>query len=98
MLAIWACSHLLDDPHIFKAFNPYYAIKLLVEYPSGFLILGGVFLCTTGAEAMYSDLGHCGKWNIRYSWIFVKTCLDTELSRTRRLAARALCMATDYPK
>jgi len=47
----------------------------LGTYPQGFYILGGVFLCTTGAEALYSDLGHCGKWNIRYSWIFVKTCL-----------------------
>ena len=61
--------------HIFKAFNPYYAIKFLITYPKGFYILGAVFLCTTGAEALYSDLGHCGKWNIRYSWIFVKSCL-----------------------
>ena len=37
--------------------------------------MGAVFLCTTGAEALYSDLGHCGKENIRISWIFVKTCL-----------------------
>ncbi|HYK55777.1 MAG TPA: KUP/HAK/KT family potassium transporter, partial [Flavisolibacter sp.] len=50
-------------------------IKLLITFPNGFYILGGVFLCTTGAEALYSDLGHCGKWNIRYSWIFVKSCL-----------------------
>src|SRR5690606_19746760 len=48
---------------------------LLLEYPSGFWILGAVFLCTTGAEALYSDLGHCGKDNIRISWIFVKTAL-----------------------
>lgn len=75
MLAMLGAYHLLDDIHIFKAFNPYYGIKLLIEYPQGFYILGGVFLCTTGAEALYSDLGHCGKWNIRYSWIFVKTCL-----------------------
>ena len=75
MLAILGSSHLLDDLQIFKAFNPYYAIELLSKYPKGFYILGGVFLATTGAEALYSDLGHCGKWNIRYSWIFVKTCL-----------------------
>jgi KUP system potassium uptake protein len=75
MLAIMGGSHLLDDIHIFKAFNPYYAVELLTNYPKGFWILGAVFLCTTGAEALYSDLGHCGKWNIRYSWIFVKTCL-----------------------
>lgn len=75
MLAILGSTHLLDDLHVFKAFNPYHGIKLLINYPNGFLILGGVFLCTTGAEALYSDLGHVGKWNIRYSWIFIKTCL-----------------------
>ena len=75
MLAILGMWHLSDDMHIFKSFNPYYGIKLLLTYPNGFYILGAVFLCTTGAEALYSDLGHCGKWNIRYSWIFVKTCL-----------------------
>ncbi|RYY58607.1 MAG: potassium transporter Kup [Chitinophagaceae bacterium] len=75
MLAALGMFHLADDFQILKSFNPYYGIKLLVHYPQGFYVLGGVFLCTTGAEALYSDLGHCGKWNIRYSWIFVKTCL-----------------------
>lgn len=75
MLAVLGIVHITDDLSVFKAFNPYYAIKLLTTYPNGFYILGGVFLCTTGAEALYSDLGHCGKWNIRYSWIFVKSCL-----------------------
>ena len=75
MLAVLGIVHLSDDFSIFKAFNPYYGIDLLLTYPRGFYILGGVFLCTTGAEALYSDLGHCGKWNIRYSWIFVKSCL-----------------------
>lgn len=75
MLAILGFSHITDDLHVFKAFNPYYAIKLLTVYPKGFWLLGAVFLCTTGAEALYSDLGHCGKKNIRRSWIFVKTCL-----------------------
>ncbi|MBC7830214.1 MAG: KUP/HAK/KT family potassium transporter [Chitinophagaceae bacterium] len=75
MLAALGILHISDDLQVFKAFNPYYAIKLLTIYPNGFYILGAVFLCTTGAEALYSDLGHCGKWNIRYSWIFVKTCL-----------------------
>jgi KUP system potassium uptake protein len=75
MLAVLGAVHLFDDLSILRAFNPYYGIKLLVTYPEGFYILGGVFLCTTGAEALYSDLGHCGKWNIRYSWIFVKSCL-----------------------
>lgn len=75
MLAVLGSSHLLDDLDIFKAFNPYYGVELLTTYPHGFWILGAVFLCTTGAEALYSDLGHCGKENIRMSWIFVKTCL-----------------------
>jgi KUP system potassium uptake protein len=75
MLAILGCSHLLDDIHVFKALSPHYAIELLTTYPKGFWLLGAVFLCTTGAEALYSDLGHCGRGNIRVSWIFVKICL-----------------------
>lgn len=75
MLAVLGCSHLLDDLGIFKALSPHYAIELLTVYPKGFWILGAVFLCTTGAEALYSDLGHCGRGNIRVSWVFVKTCL-----------------------
>src|SRR5207344_3163885 len=75
MMAVLGSSHLLDDLHIFKALNPVYAIELLTTYPKGFWILGAVFLCTTGAEALYSDLGHCGRANIRFSWIFVKSCL-----------------------
>ncbi len=75
MLAVLGLAHISDDWNIFKALNPYYAIKILTIYPKGFWILGAVFLCTTGAEALYSDLGHCGRGNIRYSWIFVKTCL-----------------------
>ena len=75
MLATMGLLHFLDDWNIFKALNPYYAIDLLVNYPQGFWILGAVFLCTTGAEALYSDLGHCGRGNIRVSWIFVKSCL-----------------------
>jgi len=75
MLAAMGLLHLLDDLNIFKALNPYHAFDLLKNYPKGFWILGAVFLCTTGAEALYSDLGHCGRNNIRVSWIFVKTCL-----------------------
>ena len=75
MLAFFGIVHLSDDMQIFKAFNPYYAIKLLTVYPKGFWILGAVFLCTTGAEALYSDLGHCGRANVRYSWVLVKVCL-----------------------
>lgn len=75
MLALMGVIHFADEVHVFKALNPYYAIELLIKYPNGFWILGGVFLCTTGAEALYSDLGHCGRENIRTSWLFVKTCL-----------------------
>ena len=75
MLAVLGISHISDDIHIFKALSPHYAVELLTAYPKGFWILGAVFLCTTGAEALYSDLGHCGRGNIRASWIFVKTCL-----------------------
>ncbi|MFM2361199.1 MAG: hypothetical protein RLZZ316_101 [Bacteroidota bacterium] len=75
MLSILGIIHIADDISIFKAFNPYYAYDLLSNYPQGFWILGAVFLCTTGAEALYSDLGHCGRANIRYSWIFVKSAL-----------------------
>lgn len=75
MLATLGIIHFMDEWTVIKAFNPYYGFNLLATYPKGFYILGGVFLCTTGAEALYSDLGHCGKWNIRYSWILVKSCL-----------------------
>jgi KUP system potassium uptake protein len=75
MLAVLGATHIMDDFTIFKAFNPLFAIEFLSEYPSGFWLLGAVFLCTTGAEALYSDLGHCGRRNIRISWIFVKCCL-----------------------
>ena len=75
MLAVLGIIHLSDDIGIFRAFSPHYAVELLTTYPKGFWILGAVFLCTTGAEALYSDLGHCGKENIRVSWIFVKTAL-----------------------
>ncbi|HNP54682.1 MAG TPA: KUP/HAK/KT family potassium transporter, partial [Ferruginibacter sp.] len=75
MLALLGIAHISDEWSVLRALNPYYAFKLLVMYPDGFWILGAVFLCTTGAEALYSDLGHCGKENIRISWIFVKICL-----------------------
>ena len=75
MLAVLGFMHVFDGLYIFKALNPYYGIKLLTVYPNGFWILGAVFLCTTGAEALYSDLGHCGRGNIRVSWIYVKIAL-----------------------
>ncbi|NCT76743.1 MAG: KUP/HAK/KT family potassium transporter [Chitinophagaceae bacterium] len=75
MLAVLGAVHVFDDLTIFKALSPHYAIEFLRNYPEGFWLLGAVFLCTTGAEALYSDLGHCGRGNIRTSWIYVKTCL-----------------------
>jgi KUP system potassium uptake protein len=75
VLGVLGMSFIIKDFTILKAFNPYYAIHLLVTNKLAFLILGGVFLCTTGAEALYSDLGHCGRNNIRISWIFVKLTL-----------------------
>ncbi len=75
MLGILGLTHLVQHPGVLKALNPYYAILFLTEYPGGFVLLGAVFLATTGAEALYSDLGHCGVKNIRISWFFVKATL-----------------------
>jgi KUP system potassium uptake protein len=75
MLTILGINQLAHYPFILNAINPIYAYDLLSKYPRGFWLLGSVFLATTGAEALYSDLGHCGKKNIQYSWIFVKTAL-----------------------
>lgn len=77
MLFILGISQIVENPFIIKGLNPIYAYRLLAEYPHGFWLLGAVFLATTGAEALYSDLGHCGRKNIRISWVFVKTCLVT---------------------
>jgi KUP system potassium uptake protein len=75
MLAVLGVYNITADWSIFKAFNPSYAVNLLINYPKGFWLLGAVFLCTTGAEALYSDLGHCGRQNIRITWIWVKIAL-----------------------
>lgn len=75
MMGILGFSHVASFPEIIKALNPYYAIDLLVHYPDALYILGAIFLCTTGAESLYSDLGHGGRANIRMSWIYVKSCL-----------------------
>ncbi|HEY9001242.1 MAG TPA: KUP/HAK/KT family potassium transporter [Mucilaginibacter sp.] len=76
MVGALGLSYIVQMPSIIKALNPYYALALLTSHNyDAFLILGAVFLCTTGAEALYSDLGHCGRNNIRISWIYVKSCL-----------------------
>lgn len=75
MLFILGGEQILNYPDVLKALSPHYGYELLVHYPQGFWLLGAVFLCTTGAEALYSDLGHCGIKNIRITWIFVKISL-----------------------
>ena len=78
MLGFFGVLWIAQDWSVIRALNPYYAYELLTNPhggESGFWILGAVFLCTTGAEALYSDLGHCGRGNIRISWIFVKFTL-----------------------
>ena len=75
MLLIAGGVEILHYPSVLKALSPHYGYDLLVNYPHGFWLLGAVFLCTTGAEALYSDLGHCGIKNIRYTWMFVKVAL-----------------------
>lgn len=75
MLGTLGFVQITTNPEILQAINPYYAIEFLRHHPNGFILLGAVFLCTTGAEALYSDLGHCGIKNIRISWIFVKISL-----------------------
>jgi KUP system potassium uptake protein len=77
MLAVLGSLQIIKNLEVFNALNPYYAYKLLTSdiAGQGFFILGAVFLCTTGAEALYSDMGHCGRKNIRISWIFVKITL-----------------------
>lgn len=75
ILAVMGILHFIKMPEIIKAVNPVYAFRLLSEYPGGFVLLGAVFLCTTGAEALYADLGHCGRSNIQVAWLFVKVSL-----------------------
>jgi len=74
-LGVLGIIYVVQDLSILKALNPYYAVHLIATNPMALVILGGVFLCTTGAEALYSDLGHCGRNNIRVSWVFVKSTL-----------------------
>jgi KUP system potassium uptake protein len=75
MIGIIGSLQIIHYPTVFRALNPYYGFLMLTTHPDGFWLLGAVFLCTTGAEALYSDLGHCGRKNIQVTWIFVKTTL-----------------------
>lgn len=75
MLALIGGAQIMESPEILNAINPVYAWKFITQFPGSFMLLGFVFLCITGAEALYSDLGHCGRKNIRLSWIFIKLVL-----------------------
>ncbi|MFN8294817.1 MAG: KUP/HAK/KT family potassium transporter [Chitinophagales bacterium] len=75
MIGTLGALQIMQNPSVFKALNPMYGINLVIHYPGGIWFLGAVFLCCTGGEALYSDLGHCGKQNIRVSWTFVKIAL-----------------------
>lgn len=75
MIGVLGIAQIVQNPGVFRALNPYYAYNMIVNYPEGFWLLGGVFLCSTGAEALYSDMGHVGRRNVQVSWIYVKICL-----------------------
>lgn len=98
MLFVLGFMQIFTYPEIIKAFNPYYGLHLIITSPQSIYILGAVFLCTTGAEALYSDLGHCGKRNIHYTWIFVKICLVINyLGQGAYLIAREGMIIIDNP-
>ena len=75
MLALLGVMHLSHEWSILRALNPYYALHMILTEPGGFWLLGSIFLCSTGAEALYADMGHVGRPNIYMSWTFVKICL-----------------------
>jgi KUP system potassium uptake protein len=83
--------NVVKNPIVLNAFNPYYAYNLVANVDGGFAVLGSVFLCTTGAEALYSDLGHCGKGNIRISWSFVSILLVINY-----FGQAALCLSDNF--
>jgi KUP system potassium uptake protein len=91
LLAYLGFSNVSQNPEVLKAFNPYYAYNLIANVDGGFWVLGAVFLCTTGAEALYSDLGHCGKGNIRISWAFIASILVLNY-----LGQAALCLSPNF--
>ena len=74
-LLSWGIKSIITRPEVLKAINPKYALQLLINYPGVFVLLGAVFLCVSGAEDLYVDLGHCGRQNVRMAWFSVKVCL-----------------------
>jgi KUP system potassium uptake protein len=83
--------NIVKNPEVLSAFNPYHAYHLIMNVDGGFWVLGAVFLCTTGAEALYSDLGHCGKHNIRISWSVMSILLVINY-----LGQAALCLTPGF--
>lgn len=75
MIGLMGAVQVVQHPDVFRALSPHYAYNMIVNYPEGFWLLGGVFLCSTGAEALYSDMGHVGRRNVQVSWFYVKVCL-----------------------
>jgi KUP system potassium uptake protein len=68
-IAIAGLLHISDDPHIFAAINPWYAVSFLAQHGHiGLVTLGAVFLAVTGGEALYADLGHFGRKSIKTAW------------------------------
>jgi len=90
-LGYLGAMQIIENPTVLKALNPWWAFNLIVNVDGGFWVLGAVFLCTTGAEALYSDLGHCGKDNIRVSWAFVASLLVTNY-----MGQAALCLSPGF--
>ena len=75
MIAVLGFNNLAKDLSVLRAINPLFAYRLVRAYPGGLWVLGGVFLCTTGAEALYADMGHVGRRNIQMAWILIKVSL-----------------------
>ena len=72
VIAVLGVAGVLQHPSVLAAVNPVYAVRFLASGGTkAFLILGGVFLCVTGAEALYADMGHFGPKPIRVSWLAV---------------------------
>ena len=82
LLGYLGLINISNDTSVLKAFNPYYIFNMIANVKGGFWVLGAVFLCTTGAEALYSDLGHCGKKNIRFSWAFMSIVIVIRIGTT----------------
>ena len=90
-LAYLGITNIAKNTEVLAAFNPYYAYNLVANVKGGFIVLGAVFLCSTGAEALYSDLGHCGKNNIRISWSLMSVILVINY-----LGQAALCLSDGF--